>query len=514
MPETTLNNKRIAKNTLLLYFRMIIIMLVTLYTSREILKILGVEDFGIYNVVGGVVSMFGLITGALSSAVSRFLNIEIGQGNSEKIKLVFSTSVFIHIIIAVIIVFIGEFAGLWFILNELTIPSNRYDAAVWVFHCSIATFAINLISIPYNALIIANENMKIYAFVSFFEVVLKLLAVYTLVIFNIDKLQLYGVLMLFIAFIIRLVYQVYCHRKYPESHLQWRIDKTMVREMFAFSSWNMLGSSSVIMANQGVNILINIFNSPIVNAARGLALQVDSAVTQFSTNFMTALNPQIVKSYGAKDYNHYKNLMTNGSKFSVVLLSILSLPILLETEYILHLWLDTVPKHSVEFVRLILVFSISEAFSNTFTTGLLATGKLKKLMLFVAGVRMLNLPLSFVVLYFFKIPEITVVISIFLSQICLIIRLKLLKQFINIKIVDYYVNTVLKLIIIIMISFVMTDNLVKWFLPECFLRLLISMIIVELLFITCTYWMGCNGEERNMIKKGTIKMKNKFLKRI
>ncbi len=514
MSQQESNNKRVAKNTLFLYFRMIVIMLVTLYTSRIILQTLGIEDFGIYNVIGGIVAMFGLVTGALATAVTRFLNIEMGQGNSNNLKLIFSTSIYIHAIIAIIISIITEFIGLWFVYNELTIPENRLNAAVWVFHCSVATFAINLISIPYNALIIAYENMKIYALVSLVEVILKLIAAYILVMFSMDKLQLYGIIILCISLIIRIIYQIYCNRKYCESHLIWKFDKTLIRKMLAFASWNMIGSASVIMANQGVNILINIFCNPIVNAARALAVQIETAVTQFSSNFMTALNPQIVKCYGAEDYKQYKTLMIYGSKFSVILLSILSLPILLETEYVLKLWLNVVPNHSVEFVRLILVFSISEAFSTTFTIGLLATGKLKKLMIFVAGTRMINLPLSLIVLNYFRIPELTIIISILLSQVCLIIRLNLLKEFIDIDTWSYYIKTVLKTSILIIISFMVTDYIVKPFFQESFIRLLFSSISVEFTLLTLIYYLGFNKTERNRIKNILSIFRNKLLKTI
>lgn len=513
MDTSNQNSKRLAKNTLFLYFRMIIIMGVTLYTSRVVLNTLGVQDFGIYNVVGGVVAMFGIVTGALSAAVSRFLNIEMGKNNKKNLRNVFSTSVFIHVFLAIIVAVLAELIGPWFIESKMTIPADRLTAAMWVFHCSIATFVINLISIPYNACIIANENMKIYAYVSILEATLKLLIVYLLVVFSIDKLQLYGILMLCVALTIRAIYQLYCNKKYAESHLVWHIDTELVKQMSGFASWNMLGSLSVIFADQGVNILLNIFCSPIVNAARGIAVQVNNAVNQFASNFMVALNPQITKSYGAQELDKYKELMTKGSKLSVIMLTCLSLPILIETDYILTLWLKEVPEHAVMFVQLILLFAISEAFSGTFTTGLLATGKIKWLMILVAGTRLMNFPISWIVLKIFGVPELTMLISIVLSQVCLLLRLVLLKKHIEINVLTYYVTVVLKMILLGVIVFAVCHIVLVNTYPHSFSRLIMTTFVAELLYIPIVYVVGLNKSEKMFVLDIVSKISKKIIKR-
>lgn len=495
MDNFATDNKRIAKNTIFLYFRTILILLISLYTSRVVLKALGVEDFGIYNVVGGVVALFGLVSGALSAAVTRFLNIEMGRNNVQNLKNIFSSAITIHVALAIIIIILAELIGPWFICHHMTIPQERINASLWVFHCSIITFAVNLFSVPYNACIIAHENMKVFAYISIMEAILKLLIVYILLLLPYDKLAVYGILMLFVAVFIRIIYQVYCRMHYPESHFRLFFDWKIIRPMFGFASWNMLGSTSVLLADQGVNILLNIFCSPIVNAARGIAMQVNHATNSFSSNFMTALNPQITKKYGANDLYRFKQMIFNGSRFAMCLLTFISLPILVDTEYILYLWLGQVPEYSVNFVRLILIFSISESMSNTFTTGLLATGNIKKLMLTVAICRMMNFPLSYVGLMMLHQPEITIIISIFISQINLLIRLQLLKSYISLSITNYYMRIgipiCLTLVIPFIISICLTHNM-----EYSLLRFLSNCFITSFLCLLCIAYIICSKSER------------------
>ena len=503
MGNFTSDNKRIAKNTIFLYLRTIIILLITLYTSRVVLRTLGVVDFGIYNVVGGVVALFGLVSGALSAAVTRFLNIEMGRNNGENLINIFSSAITIHIALAIIIIIIAEAIGPWFISNHMTIPQERITAALWVFHCSIITFAINLFSVPYNACIIAHEDMKVFAYISIVEAILKLLIVYVLLLLSYDKLVVYGILMLCVAIIIRIIYQIYCRKNYSESRFRLLFDWKMIRSMFGFASWNMLGSTSVLLADQGVNILLNIFCNPIVNAARGIAMQVNHAVNSFSSNFMTALNPQITKSYGAMDLHRFKAMMFNGSRFAMCLLTFISLPILVDTEYVLKLWLGQVPDYSVNFVRLILLFSISESMSNTFTTGLLATGKIKKLMLTVAICRLMNFPLSYFGLMILHQPEITMIVSICISQINLLIRLQLLKAYIPISIVRYYICIGGPSFLTLLTPFAICSCLTNSMEPT-FFRFCCNCIITSSLCLLCITFIICSKTERLFLKNKII----------
>ena len=302
------NNKRIAKNTLLLYFRMIFMMAVSLYTSRVVLNTLGVEDFGIYNVIGGVVAMFSVISGGLSAAISRYITFELGQGNTAKLKSVFSSSVTIQIGLALLIFVLAEIGGVWFLNEKMNLPESRIGAANWVLQCSILTFMVNLISVPYNAAIIAHERMQAFAYISIIEVVLKLLIVYILVIFSFDKLKLYGILLLAVACVIRIAYGIYCKRNFKECTYHFTFNKALLKEMMGFAGWNFIGAFAGVLRDQGVNIVINLFCGPVINAARAMAFQVNVAVNGFATNFMTAINPQITKSYASGDYLYTSTL--------------------------------------------------------------------------------------------------------------------------------------------------------------------------------------------------------------
>ena len=348
---TESNNKRIAKNTIILYFRMIITMTVSLYTSRIVLKALGVEDYGIYNVVGGVISMFSILSGSLSAAISRFLTFEIGKRNFERVKIIFSTSINIQIILAFLIIILAEIIGVWFLNNKMVIPEGRLVAANWVLQCSIITFAINLISVPYNAIIVAYERMKAFAYVSIIEVILKLLIVYILLISRLDKLILYAILLLCISIIIRFIYGIYCKIHFKESNYSFVFDKELMRSMTGFAGWNFFGAGSHLLMTQGVNMLMNVFFGVAVNAARGIAVQVDGSVMSFVSNFTTALNPQITKSYASEEKGYMFSLMCAGAKYSFFLLLILSLPILFQTETILYIWLGQVPEYACNFIR-------------------------------------------------------------------------------------------------------------------------------------------------------------------
>ena len=316
MSQISENNKRIAKNTLLLYVRMLFMMVVSLYTSRVILNALGVEDFGIYNVVGGVVTMFSIISSSLSSAISRFLTYELGKGNQTKLNKIFSASVSIQLLLSLIIVVLIESVGVWFMNVKMTIPESRMTAANWVLQFSIVTFVINLISVPYNAAIIAHEKMSAFAYISILEAVCKLAIALLIMVSSIDKLIFYAILMCAVAVVIRFIYGHYCKKNFAECTYHFHWDKDILKQMFGFAGWNFLGSGSFLLMTQGVNILMNMFFGVTLNAARGVANQVDNAVQQFVTNFTTAINPQITKSYATGNLSYMHQLVSAGSKYS------------------------------------------------------------------------------------------------------------------------------------------------------------------------------------------------------
>ena len=398
MSDNTENNKRIAKNTLLLYARMLLMMLVSLFTSRVILQVLGIEDYGVYNVVGGIVSMFAFINGGMVAATQRYITFELGSGNKERLQRVFSTSLQIHAMISILIVILGETVGLWFLQEKLVIPEDRMIAAMWVYQCSIIVCVLNIMSIPYNADIVAHEKMSAFAMISVVEVVLKLLVVYLLMLFPFDKLIVYAILLLAVQFSIRLVYAAYCKRHFEESSYIHRWNSDLIKEMLGFAGWSFWGSLAVILYTQGIIMMLNVFFGHIVNAARGIAIQVQSAVLQFVMNFQMALNPQITKSYAAGNLDQMHSLMFRSARFSFLLLFFIALPVLLETNFLLTLWLKTVPDHTVIFAQIMLCISLVYTTANPCIIANQATGKVKVYQAVVGGILLAILPISYIVL--------------------------------------------------------------------------------------------------------------------
>lgn len=476
--DTSANNKRIAKNTLLLYFRMLLLMAVSLYTSRVVLNALGVEDFGIYNVVGGVVAMFTVISGSLSAAISRFITFELGKSNENNLKKTFSAAVTIQLFLSLAIVILLETLGVWFLNFKMTIPADRLTAANWVLQFSIVTFVINLISVPYNATIIAHERMSAFAYISIFEAVGKLIIAFLIMVSPIDRLVFYAILMCAVAVSVRLMYERYCKKHFSECTYHFLWDKELLQRMFGFAGWNFIGSSAGVLRTQGINILLNIYFDPIVNAARGIAVQVNNAVSSFSTNFLMAVNPQIIKSYSQQDTERAYMLVMYGARFSFLLLSVISLPIISETEYILTLWLKIVPDYSVVFVRLALILTIVEAISLPLVTLQQATGKIRNYQIVVGTLHMVNFPISFIFLHFGFNPEIVYLIAIGLAFISLYARLYMLKQVIDISIMKFNKDVVFRSItvaLLMILSLLMVEGHIHNFFANVIFSLLVAV---------------------------------------
>lgn len=481
MTDTSTNNKRIAKNTLLLYFRMLFMMAVSLYTSRVVLNALGVEDFGIYNVVGGVVAMFSMLSGSLSSAITRFITYELGAGNRENLVKIFSSSVTIQIGLAVLIILLAEAVGVWFLNVKMNIPDARMVAANWVFQFSILTFAINLISVPYNASIIAHERMSAFAYISILEAIGKLAIAFLIVISPMDKLIFYAILMCAVALVVRFAYGAYCKKHFEECTYHFIFDKDLLKRMFGFAGWNFIGATSAVLRDQGGNVVINLFCGPAVNAARGIAFQVNTAISGFVTNFMTALNPQITKSYAAGDRDYMMTLIYQGARLSFYMLLLLSLPVLVNTHYILGLWLRIVPDHAVLFVQLVLVFAMSESISNPLITAMLATGKIRNYQLVVGGLQMMNLPVSYILLRMGMFPEIVIIVTIVISQCCLAARLLILREMIGLSIRKY-----LKNVYINVLSVTVTAAILPLLLTSVLKESFPDFILSSLVALACT----------------------------
>lgn len=510
--QTLDNNKRIAKNTLLLYFRMLFMMVVSLYTSRVILNALGVENFGIYNVVGGVVALFTVISGSLSAAISRFITYELGKGDQSKLNRIFSASVTIQLLLSLIIVILIESVGVWFLNAKMTIPEDRMAAANWVLQFSIITFVINLISVPYNAAIIAHEKMSAFAYISILEAVCKLAIAFLIIVSPIDKLIFYAILMCAVSIIVRLTYGHYCKKHFAECNYHFHWDKEILKKMFGFAGWNFIGASSAVLRDQGVNIVINIFCGPAVNAARGISSQVNSAIMGFVNNFMTALNPQITKSYASGDHKYMMTLIFQGARLSFYILLLLSLPVILNAHYILKLWLSNVPEHTELFVQLILICAMSESLSNTMVTAMLATGNIRNYQIVVGGLQMMNLPISYICLRLGFMPESVLIVAIVVSQCCLAARLYMLRGMIGLSSIQYMKKVYLNVIVVTLLSLAVPVLLSKY-MEETFF----SFVVLSLVSIVCTliveFYVGCNCKEREFVVDKVKGLKNKILKK-
>ena len=492
------NNKRIAKNTLFLYLRTLIILVVSLYTSRIVLNALGVEDYGIYNVVGGVVAMFNVISGALSSAISRFITFELGKGISEKLKTVFSTSVNIQVFFAIIILIIGEIVGVWFLNYKMNIPTERMVAANWVLQLSLLTFCVNLTNIPYNACIIAHEKMDVFAYVSIFEAVLKLLICYLIIVSPWDKLIFYASLQVCVVAIIRITYTVYCRKYFEESHYHFVFDKQTMKEMTGFVGWNLFTNSAYVFNTQGVNILINIFFGVTINAARGIATQVESAIMQLVNSFTTALNPQITKNYAAGNNDEMVSLVCRGAKFSYYLLFLFALPVIVETDSILKIWLKLVPPHAVNFVRLAIIAALMNIIGKTGFTACMATGNIRRYVLWVTSIGFLAFPLTWVAFALGAPSEATYIVFIIVYAAVEAVRLWIMKDLLHFPVGLFVREVVVKIVFVTVLSAIIPVIFTSLIEPSL-IRVICTIIISVISAALTIYLFGLTTNERQLI---------------
>lgn len=468
------NTKRIAKNTLMLYARMLFMMAVSLFTSRITLATLGITDYGICNVVGGLVSMFSIISGSLSVSISRFITMEVGKGNEKKLNTIFSTSVSIQLFMSIVICILAEFVGLWFLNNKMVLPSDRLYAAHWVFHLSILTFIIDLICVPYNAVIIAHEKMSAFAYMSILDVILKLIIVYMLYISPFDKLIAFSALMTCVAIVMRIVYGTYCKRHFSEAHYRPHLDRGQLREMFGFIGWTFWGNGVVVLKDQGTNMILNIFCGPAVNAARGVAMQVNSAVYGFVQNFMTAVNPQITKSYSTGAVTDMHTLMVRSAKFSFFILLTLLMPVCANLDYILGLWLVEVPEHTANFIILVLIYSLFDCYVNPLITGVLAEGRIKYYEIALTFIYIANFIASYVFLKLGYQPEWVFLLNILFKFLVVIALLWSAKRQFSFPVKTFIYKCALR-------------NFIVFLLCSCFIILLpISHVQSFVMFVSTT----------------------------
>lgn len=496
--NTQTNNRRIAKNTLMLYFRMFLMMAISLYTSRVILRVLGVEDYGIYTVVGGLVSMFGLLSGSLSSATSRYITVALGKGDKQYLNKVFSISLQNHAFIAVITCILIETLGVYFLYNKMQIPAERVSAAFWVLQLSVVAFIVSIFNMPYNADIVAHERMSAFAYISIIEAFLKLGIVFILAITPFDRLIVYAGLLVAVQVSIQFMYIIYCHRHFEESHYHYYKDFPLLREMLAFACWNLFGGMSSIAFGQGLSMLLNVFFGPVVNAARGIAQQVQSAIQVFITNFQMALNPQIVKNYATEDFDQMHLLMERSSRFSFFLMLMLSLPVMFEAPYILQLWLGVVPNNTAIFLRLIIATTLLYTIINPILTANNATGEVRKYYT-VCGCLMISiLPISYIVLRLGAPAYAVFIVHFCVEAFTQVVRLFLVRGRLRLSVRQYVKRVYLPIMVVTVVSCVVPFFV--WLkLGEGLVPFLVVSAISILSVAIVSFTIGFTSNERNFI---------------
>lgn len=473
-------------------------MAVSLYTSRVVLSTLGVNDYGIYNVVGGFVGMFAFLNGAMSGCTQRFITIALGKGDEQNLRKVFSTCVITHGVIALLIFIVAETIGLWFVIEKLVIPADRMIAAMVVYQCSIVTTMIMIMSFPYNADIIAHERMSAFAYISIYEAFANLGIVYLLRICSIDRLVLYAILMLLIKASVIIIYRIYCKRQFKETVFHWIFDKSLLKEIVSFTGWNLWGGMAGTLMGQGINVLLNLFFGPAVNAARGLAVQVQSAVQLFATNFQTALNPQMMKTYAAGDLESMHMLLFRSAKFTFMLLLCLMLPLILEIDTVLRLWLKEVPEYTNTFVCLMLCIAMVDAVSNPFMTASAATGKVKIYQSVVGGILLSIVPIAYVALKLGAEPYVVFAVHLFVAVFAFVARLTIVKNLISLSVHMYIITVILPCLFVVTPSVIFALG-VKYIFPQGLVYAFTVILLSFLSVVSFSFLFGLTRNERKFI---------------
>lgn len=501
------NNSRITKNTIFLYLRMILLLGVSLYTSRVVLATLGIEDYGIYNVVGGIVSMFTFINMAMGNASSRFITYALGKGDKDKLKAVFNTTVIVHLGIAIFIVIIAETIGLWLLDNKMVIPHDRIKAAYWVYQLSIVSSVASMMCVPFNATIIAHEKMGAFAYLSIIDAILKLVIVYLLQTLPYDNLIVYGFLYMLVTILDVSLYEIYCIKHFSEVKFSIPHDKKLFKDITSFAGWSMIGNLACVGYNQGINILLNIFFGPAVNAARGVAYQVQGAVKSFITNFQTAVNPQITKSYATNDFYRLHTLLFAVSRFSFYLFLCIALPISICSDTILSIWLVDVPEHTKNFLILILLVSLIDTLERPVNTAMNATGKIKKYQIISCSIQVLVIPISYLSLILGCIPEVIFVVYFIIMSIAYISELIILHKKIELDIHVYIRKVLYRVIPVFTTSIIMAVLIDRYINNATVLGSVLATIMIIICIFLSVWCMGIEKKEKKMILKKVFKVK-------
>jgi O-antigen/teichoic acid export membrane protein len=477
---------------------MLLTMGVSLYTSRVVLNTLGVEDFGIYNVVGGVVVLFSFINGAMSTATQRFLSFELGRNDIEETKRVFSMSMTVHFSIVFFVILLAETIGLWFLNTQMNIATDRMNAANWVYQFSILTTCVGIMQVPYNASIIAHEKMSFYAYIGIVEVVFKLLVAGLVIYISFDKLKIYSGLIFLVAICIFFIYKFFCNKKLEICNYHFFLDSSLYKKLMSFSGWSLFGSVATMSSNQGVNILLNIFYGVTVNASMGIANQVNGAINSFVNNFQTAFRPQIVKSYAAQEQKSLEQLIYRTSKMSFLLLFALTFPVMINIDFVLKIWLKTVPNYAATFCNIIQICALVEAISAPLWMTVQATGKIKKYQLWISSALGLNIILSYIFLKMGYSPEIVLKIKLFVYALCLIIRMIFMQSFGIFRINSFAKNVLWRVLWIVVITIPIPFLIHKYY--TAWAGLILTSLSFFLFMLFSVYFIGFTNSERKTIK--------------
>lgn len=489
MPNES-TNKRIAKNTLLLYVRMLLTMAIGLYTSRVVLAELGISDYGLYSVVGGIVTMFTFINGSLNAGIQRFLTFELGRGDVAQLKKIFSTAIVIYTFLALIILFLAETIGLWFLLNKMNFEAGRLNAAIWVYQFSIIACMVSIIQVPFMAALVAHEKFNIYAYMSIYDAVMKLAIVFLLTFAPFDKLIFYAFLILLVSTSSAVIYNWYCRKHFDECRFFWSFDKSVFKKMFSFSAWDVVGSLAVLGQMQGVNIIINLFCGTIVNAAYGIATTVNNIINTFAANIITAASPQIVKSYAQKHLDEMFSLVINTAKMSSYLLLVIGIPVFVEIEFLLKIWLGEYPSYAPLFLRIILVQSWVKTLGEPTIRALHAIGNIKLLNIVVGVILLLILPISYFLMRFGYPPEIALGANIILWTVAIPIRLMLLRRYCGFPVMAYIKEVVVLGLVIAIICFTIPYMTQKMLANEGWTQFLLVVVLSVITSIIIIYSIG------------------------
>lgn len=492
------NTKLIAKNTIFLYIRMLLTMGVTLFTSRIVLEVLGIEDFGIYTLVGGIVSLFSFFNSAMTSATQRFLTFDIGNNNLLQLKKTFNATLNIHIVIALVFFLLAETIGVWFVNSKLNINVDRMAAVNWVYQFSVISFIVGIVQVPYDALIISNEKMNVYAYMSILEVSIKLILVYLLILFNIDKLILYSFLLFLVSFFSSMAHKIYCKIHFKETKYEFHYDKELYRKLISFSGWSLFGNIAGVARGQGLNVLLNVFFGTLLNAAYGITLQVQSAVQIFVSNFQLAVNPQIIKQYALGNNEKSLNLIFQSSKFSYFLMLIISCPVIYNIDFILNLWLKTPPIYTSSFVILSLINILIDSISGPLVTGAQATGFIKWYQITVGILIFLSLPISYLILKENNNPLTIFIVVIIINTLALFGRLFFLKYLMNLNLKSFFLKVLLKIILISTITIV-SVIIFPISLESQIINFFVKSLFITIINIVSIYFIGLSKGEKNFI---------------